>query len=156
DLDPSRAEAKGWIESNQHVKSFLKLRRADICPDQARLETIDGAYLDMNSIPSELSGKFDFCWSVCSLEHLGSISNGLNFVQNSLAVLKPGGVSVHTMEFNVNEGETIDHWPTVLFQRHHLMELAERLRSKGFEVYEMDFDKGRGILDGFVDIPPYL
>jgi hypothetical protein len=60
------------------------------------------------------------------------------------------------MEFNVNDGETVDNWPTVLFQKQHLLQLAERLRAKGLQVYEMDFDKGRGILDGFVDLPPYL
>jgi SAM-dependent methyltransferase len=156
DLDPNRAEAQGWIKSNQHVQSFDKLRRADICPDPNRLATLEGAYLDMNAIPANLKGRFDFCWSICSLEHLGSIANGLKFIENSLGVLKPGGVAVHTMEFNVNDGETIDNWPTVLFQKHHLVQLAERLRAKGFEVYELDFDKGRGILDGFVDLPPYL
>jgi SAM-dependent methyltransferase len=156
DLDPNRAEAQGWIKTNQHVQSFKQLRRADICPDESRLATIEGAYLDMNAIPADLKGQFDFCWSICSLEHLGSIANGLNFIENSLDLLKPGGVSVHTMEFNVNDGETIDNWPTVLFQKQHLVLLAERLRTKGFEVYELDFDKGRGILDGFVDLPPYL
>ena len=60
------------------------------------------------------------------------------------------------MEFNVNDGETVDNWPTVLFQKHHLLQLAGKLRARGFEVYEMDFDKGQGILDGFVDLPPYL
>jgi SAM-dependent methyltransferase len=156
DLDPSRAEAQGWIKSKQHVQRFKNLRRPDICPDESRLATIEGAYLDMNAIPPNLQGQFDFCWSVCSLEHLGSIANGLNFIENSLDVLKPGGMSVHTMEFNVNDGETVDNWPTVLFQKRHLVQLAEKLRTKGFEVYELDFDKGRGILDGFVDLPPYL
>jgi len=156
DLDPSRAEAQGWIKTNQHVQSFEQLRRRDICPDESRLATIEGAYLDMNAIPADLKGQFDFCWSICSLEHLGSIANGLNFIENSLDVLRPGGVAVHTMEFNVNDGETIDNWPTVLFQKHHLLGLAERLRKRGFEVYELDFDKGQGILDGFVDVPPYL
>jgi SAM-dependent methyltransferase len=156
DLDPNRAEAQGWIKSNQHVQSFKQLRRTDVCPDESRLATIEGAYLDMNAIPSDLKGQFDFCWSICSLEHLGSIANGLNFIENSLDVLKPGGVSVHTMEFNVNDGETVDNWPTVLFQKRHLLDLSARLRAKGFEVYEFDFDKGQGILDGFVDMPPYL
>jgi len=156
DLDPNRTEAQGWIKSNQHVQSFKRLRRVDICSDESRLASIEGAYLDMNAIPASLKGQFDFCWSICSLEHLGSIALGLNFIENSLDILKPGGVSVHTMEFNVNDGETIDNWPTVLFQRHHLVHLAAKLRTKGFEVYELDFDKGRGILDGFVDLPPYM
>ena len=156
DLDPNRAEAQGWIKTNQHAASFDKLRRADICPDLSRLDTMEGAYLDMNQIPADLNGKFDFCWSICSLEHLGSIANGLKFIENSLEILKPGGVSVHTMEFNVNEGETVDNWPTVLFQKQHLLHLSEKLRARGFEVYPFDFDRGQGILDGFVDLPPYL
>lgn len=156
DLDPTRAEAQGWIKTNQHLQSFKQLRRADICPDNSRLATIEGMYLDMNAIPADLKGQFDFCWSICSLEHLGNISNGLKFIENSLDVLKPGGVSVHTMEFNVNDGETVDNWPTVLFQKQHLLQLSDRLRKLGFEVYELDFDKGRGILDGYVDLPPYL
>ena len=155
DLSPERAEAKGWIKSGQHVVGFERIRRPEICPDASRLATIEGAYLDMNAIPPELDGQFDFCWSVCSLEHLGSIAKGLAFIENSLRTLKPGGVSVHTAEFNINEGKTIVTGPTVLFQKHHLVQLAERLRAKGFQVYDFDFDSGHGILDDLVDLPPY-
>ena len=155
DLAPDRPESQAWINSGQHVASFERVRRPEICPDPSRLATIEGAYVDMNALPADLDGRFDFCWSICSLEHLGSIANGLNFIENSLRTLKPGGVSVHTMEFNINEGKTIVTGPTVLFQKHHLLNLAERLRSKGYQVYDFDFDSGHGILDGLVDLPPY-
>jgi len=155
DLAPERPESQAWINSGQHVAAFEKLRRPGICADESRLANIEGAYVDMNAIPADLDGQFDFCWSICSLEHLGSIANGLNFIENSLHTLKPGGVSVHTMEFNINEGKTIVTGPTVLFQKHHLLNLAERLRSKGLHVYDFDFDSGHGILDGLVDLPPY-
>jgi SAM-dependent methyltransferase len=156
DLEPARAEAQGWVKTNQHLSSFAKLRRRDICPDESRLEKIEGRYLDMNAIPADLHGQFDFCWSVCSLEHLGSIANGLNFIENSMLTLKPGGVSVHTLEFNINDGDTVDNWPTVLFQKSNLLDVAERLKAKGFSVYDFDFDTGQGILDGFVDLPPFF
>ena len=155
DLSPDRAEAKGWIKSGQHVAGFERIRRPEICPDASRLATIEGAYLDMNDIPPVLDGQFDFCWSICSLEHLGSIENGLTFIENSLRTLKPGGVSVHTAEFNINEGKTIVTGPTVLFQKHHFLQLAQRLRAQGFQVYDFDFDSGCGILDDLVDLPPY-
>ncbi|HXX44886.1 MAG TPA: methyltransferase domain-containing protein [Candidatus Acidoferrales bacterium] len=155
DLSPDRAEARAWMNSGQHVAGFENVRRPKICPDASRLAMIRGAYLDMNAIPAELDGQFDFCWSVCSLEHLGSIANGLKFIANSLRTLKPGGVSVHTAEFNLNEGKTITAGPTVLFQRHHFEQLAERLRAAGFHVYDFDFDAGRGIVDGLIDLPPY-
>jgi len=155
DLSPDRAEAKGWIKSGQHVAGFERIRRPEICPDASRLATIEGAYLDMNDIPPVLDGQFDFCWSICSLEHLGSIENGLTFIENSLRTLKPGGVSVHTAEFNINEGKTIVTGPTVLFQKHHFLQMAQRLRAQGFQVYDFDFDSGCGILDDLVDLPPY-
>jgi len=156
DLEPTRAEAQGWVKTNQHLSSFTKLRRPDICPDESRLAKIEGRYLDMNAIPAQLHGQFDFCWSICSVEHVGSIAKGLRFLENSLLTLKPGGVSVHTMEFNIHDGDTIDNWPTVLFQKSHLLDLAERLKKRGFSVYDFDFDTGQGILDGFVDLPPFF
>ena len=39
-----------------------------------------------------------------------------------------GGVAAHTTEFNLESGDTIDNWPTVLFQAGHIAELERRLR----------------------------
>lgn len=116
---------------------------------------VSQAAVDMNAIPDSLR-NFDFCWSACALEHLGSIEKGLTFIERSLDVLKPGGWAIHTTEFNfANDRETIDHWPTVLYQRKHLADFAERLRAKGHWVAELDFDPGDKPLDKFVDLPPY-
>ena len=110
---------------------------------------------DMNAIPADLAG-YDFCWSICALEHLGSIEKGLAFVENALAVLKPGGLAVHTTEFNIApRGPTIDHWPTVLFQRDHLLALAGRLAAAGHEVAPFDFALGDRPMDRFIDLPPW-
>ncbi|MBV5337004.1 MAG: hypothetical protein J0653_03215, partial [Deltaproteobacteria bacterium] len=72
----------------------------------------------------------DFCWSSCSLEHLGSIKAGLDFIKASLKTLKVGGVAVHTTEYNVSSDEaTIDNNPTlVLFRRCDIQGLVEELR----------------------------
>ncbi len=81
---------------------------------------------------------------------------GLDFIENSVATLRPGGVAVHTTEFNfLNDEETVDNWPTVLFQRKHFRELADRLTAAGHHVAPLNFDVGRGVLDKFIDIPPY-
>jgi len=109
----------------------------------------------MNAVPADLAG-FDFCWSICALEHLGSIDKGLGFIEASLATLRPGGTAVHTLEFNVeNDGPTIDNWITVLFQQRHLEALATRLRSQGHRVEELDFDTGSMPMDQFIDLPPW-
>jgi hypothetical protein len=112
-------------------------------------------YVDMTDIPDDLTG-YDFCWSICAFEHLGSIELGLKFVEDSMKTLKTGGVSVHTTEFNfMRDDATIDNWPTVLFQRRHFIELAERLEAKGHKVAPLDFNIGADPLDRFIDIPPF-
>jgi SAM-dependent methyltransferase len=155
DLDQHRPEAEVWRLTDQHAVSAESFRRRDICPDEQCLARIEFRPLDMSSIPSEFDGQFDFCWSACALEHLGSLAKGLAFIENSLRTLKPGGVAVHTTEFTLNEGETIDNYPTVLYQARHLIEFAEEMRNKGYEVAEYDFSPGSGILDRFVDLPPW-
>lgn len=112
-------------------------------------------YVDMNRIPPDLV-DYDFTWSVCAFEHLGSIACGLAFVENAMATLRPGGLAVHTTEFNfLDDKNTVDNWPTVLFQRRHFELLAARLREQGHEVAELDFDVGADPLDKFIDLPPF-
>jgi SAM-dependent methyltransferase len=156
DLDPDRPEAEVWLQTTQHASSIDKVRRADICPDQDRLADIEFRSADMNDIPRDFDSQFDFCWSACALEHLGTIDHGLRFIENSLRTLKPGGIAVHTTEFTLNEGPTIDNHPVVLYQRQHLDAFAARLRAAGHQVAEFDFNPGSGIMDRFVDLPPYF
>jgi hypothetical protein len=109
----------------------------------------------MRAIPDDLTG-FDFCWSACSLEHLGSLEAGARFVEASLATLAPGGIAVHTTEFNVgSDGETIASGPTVLYRRQDILSLTARLERAGHQVAALDLDSGEGVLDQYVDVPPY-
>jgi SAM-dependent methyltransferase len=110
----------------------------------------------MNRIPVDLDGQFDFCWSVCSFEHCGSIEQGLDFVLNAMRTLKPGGIAVHTTEFNLDdEGDTVERGRTVLFQRRHIETLAERAAAAGHDMAPVDYDPGSDVLDQFVDLPPF-
>jgi cyclopropane fatty-acyl-phospholipid synthase-like methyltransferase len=115
DLDSTRPETKLWRQTNEYAGTVEALRRSDICPDQVLLANIEFQPIDMNALPRRLEGQFDFCWSACALEHLGSLENGIKFIENSLRMLKPGGVAVHTTEFTLSRGDTIDHEPTVLY-----------------------------------------
>lgn len=156
DLHPEVVQGKGWVESGQHTEGLDSSFYPNLV-DRTQFDTLATLeYVDMNAIPADMSGKHDFCWSVCALEHLGSISNGLDFVRNSLDTLKPGGVAVHTTEFNYSETErTIDNWPTVLFLRRHIEELAATLRADGHDVAPLSFDVGCKPLDAFIDLPPF-
>jgi 2-polyprenyl-3-methyl-5-hydroxy-6-metoxy-1,4-benzoquinol methylase len=155
DLPADDAVAGGWMESGQHASARDQAFQPHLVSREAFDTHVAFRSVDMNHIPTDLTG-FDFCWSICALEHLGSIAQGLAFVENSLACLRPGGLSVHTTEFNIrDDGPTIDNWLSVAFQRRHLENLADRLRAQGHHVAPFDFDLGAGPMDRFVDLPPY-
>jgi SAM-dependent methyltransferase len=107
---------------------------------------IEFRHVDMKAIPLEFERKYDFCWSSCALEHLGSIANGLAFIEASLRTLKPGGLAVHTTELNLGSGATVDNRDTVLYQAKHIEAFAEKLRAQGHEVAQSDFSRGNGFL----------
>lgn len=155
DLAADEAQQRGWADTGQHAASLDQAYHANLV-DRARFDALSSlAYVDMNAIPSSLA-DYDFCWSVCALEHLGSIAQGLDFIENSLATLRPGGLAVHTTEFNINpDGPTIDNWPSVLFQRKHFEALADRLTCQGHEVAPLDFQLGDKPMDHFIDLPPW-
>jgi 2-polyprenyl-3-methyl-5-hydroxy-6-metoxy-1,4-benzoquinol methylase len=157
DLDPttSHEQAGGWIECSKHATSIAKVLNSDVCPDQYKLANISHEFADMNAIPAHFNGQFDFCWSACALEHLGSIELGLEFIENSMDTLKPGGLAVHTTEFNLEDGPTIDNMYTVLYQKSHMEQLRVRLKNLGYAVAPFNFDGGSGMMDGLFDLPPW-
>ncbi len=156
DLDQADVRSQSWSTTNQHAASIAQLHRpALVAQDMFDLHC-QYTPLDMNAIPARYHARFDFCWSICALEHLGSIEAGLSFIENSVKCLRPGGVAVHTTEFNLElTGETVDNWITVLFQRVHLDALAQRLALNGHALECVDYDAGSGVLDQFVDLPPF-
>jgi hypothetical protein len=156
DLDPEQSATLGWRDSGQHTSNLEKAFKPDIVTREAFERHVRLAYVDMNAIPSELR-NYDFCWSICSYEHMGSIAKGVDFMGNAMDTLRPGGLSVHTTEFNfLNDVETIDNAETVLFQKRHFTEMAQRLRANGHWVAELDFDVGSDPIDKFIDLPPFL
>lgn len=157
DLHPDHVVTKGWAESDQHAGTLEKVFYPNIIEKAKFEENVEHKFVDMNDIPKELNNKYNFCWSVCALEHLGSIEKGLQFVENSCDVLIDGGVAVHTTEYNyTNENDTLDDCYAVAFQDKHFHDLKERLKKKGCELLTLNFDAGDGVLDRFVDVPPYL
>lgn len=155
DLEPEEAARIGWTETAQHAAGLAALQRPDLCPPGLLAERVAFRTVDMTMIPSDLAG-FDFCWSACALEHLGSIAAGLDFIEASLAPLRPGGVAVHTTEFNLTSDEdTLDHQGTVLFRARDLRELADRLTAAGHHVAPLDLTPGNAPLDRWLDLPPY-
>lgn len=155
DLAPSNQDAASWINTDQHG-SLEKLFHEDLVTKDQFDSLVEFQYADMNNISPALHGQFDFCWSICAFEHLGSIENGLRFVENSGKLLKAGGIAVHTTEYNYSSNDqTIDNWGTVLFRRKDFESLAERLINGGYRIPSLDFDVGSTPMDQFIDVPPY-
>lgn len=154
DLDLDGAVQKGWAASNQHTTSLAVLNDRGICDSVIFGKQVSFRNVDMNNIPADLAG-YDFCWSSCAFEHLGSIELGLQFVENSLKCLKPGGLAVHTTEYNCQSNQkTLSEGGTVIFRQRDILELAQRLRAAGHQLF-LNLNQGNQDLDKHVDLPPY-
>jgi hypothetical protein len=80
----------------------------------------------------------------------------MNFVARALALLRPGGVAVHTTELNTSsDSDTVTEGRTVLYRARDLRALRDRLTASGHDVAPLDLSRGNDTLDRFVDLPPY-
>jgi hypothetical protein len=156
DLETDTAAQKGWVRTDQHSASLEALNTDGMLDDATFQERVTFQFVDMNAVPKELQkGEFDFVWSSCSMEHLGSLRHGIDFVKHAMNCLKPGGIAVHTTEFNVVSNDaTIESGETVLYRRCDLEALASWLAERGHEL-KLDFTAGSLPGDKHVDVPPY-
>jgi len=155
DLAPAAREARGWVRSDQHASGAEGLLRPAVCEPGRFRELVSWRAVDMRAIPEDLE-HFDFCWSVCSLEHLGTLAAGMDFIEGSVATLAPNGIAIHTTEFNLSSNEeTVEAGPTVVYRERDLLALRDRLEAAGHQVAAFDFSPGKGLLDLYVDVPPY-
>jgi SAM-dependent methyltransferase len=157
DLASEDSRAQDWIATGQHGSAAAALYRPALLPREDFDARVQFRPADMAAIPAELCrGGFDFTWSACALEHLGSLERGLRFVESAMRCLKPGGIAVHTTEFNLDAGGgTIGRGTTVLYQRRHIEALAARLAARGHRLLALDDGHGNGMMDRFVDLAPF-
>jgi len=154
DLAEESLEAR-WDANGQHAKELSNLNHFKVCDQQTLERNVTLRAVDMNDIPADLRG-FDFVWSSCSFEHLGSMELGKKFVGNMCDCLKPGGVAVHTTEFNVySDQETVEVGGDVIFRRRDIEEMAAIAAGRGCDMVGRDYFLGDTPLDLYVDSPPY-
>ena len=149
------AVASGWTDSAVEWSGGLEdLNEFGLCGAAEFARRVAYRPVDMTSIPSDLRG-FDFAWSSCALEHLGTLAAGMDFVVASLACLRPGGVAVHTTEYLVTSNSaTVEAGGTVFYRRRDIEALVQRLAKAGHDV-DMDYTLGATPEDLHVDVPPY-
>lgn len=150
------AEESGWSATSQHTFDLSALNQRGICTDRMFSELVSFRAVDMNDIPADLNEQFDFCWSACALEHLGSLDHGLRFIENSLRTLRPGGVAVHTTEFNLSSNdETMETQHCCYYRRRDMEALEQRLSSAGHGIAPIDWAIGEGFAERVIDLPPF-
>jgi hypothetical protein len=156
DQSYENAERAGWVKSGQHSIDISALNVRGICGESIFGELVKFAEVDMNAPPDSLYGEFDFCWSACALEHLGSLKHGMEFVKRSLDVLKPGGVAVHTTEFNLSSNErTIESDGLSVYRRGDIETLVREIEAREYTVEPIDWTQGGGLAETVVDLPPW-
>jgi Methyltransferase domain len=127
-----------WPTMAKKVEDFLDPK---VCSEASFRSRVAFRNVDMNHIPPDLR-DFDCLWSHSALEHIGGLQNGLDFIEAAMDCLRPGGIAVHTTEFNLVSNEMTYETPHMSFYRRHDIEaLAERLLAKGHQIV-LNFTRG--------------
>lgn len=149
-------QSGGWTVSKEHAASLDQMRFPWI-DEQQFYERVSYSPADMNDIDVALGG-FDFTWSSCCLEHLGTLRKGMDFIINSVErCLKIGGIAVHTTELNLSSHyQTIEESKeTVLYREGDLAGLVDELRARGHAAQPIVVGPAAHALDFHVDVPPF-
>ena len=154
DLAADASAAQRWAETGQHAAAIDELNRDGLCPEEQFCELVTFRPVDMNRVPDDLV-DFDFSWSSCALEHLGDLDAGIDFFLRQIDCLRPGGVGVHTTEYNVSSNSaTVSKGHTVLYRRRDIEALAREVARRGHSI-DVTFGLGGAPEDRHIDREPY-
>ena len=150
DLDSTNNLCNSWQSSNQHCSNTNDLFYKNIVTKENFEKYVSFRPVDMNNIPDDLS-NYDFCWSSCALEHLGSLNHGLEFIRKSLECLKPGGIAVHTTELNLSSlDDTFESPGCSVYRKKDIEKFAEELLNEGHELF-LNFSIGKSDRNFIID-----
>lgn len=148
--------AETWSATNQHAASKDVLFRPELVDRELFSKNVTFRHADMNDLSQFDKSSYDFLWSSCAIEHLGSLERGFSFVEHALDLLRPGGVACHTTEFNVSSlVETIEVGDSVIYRESDVRGLDRQLRKRGCCIESLCFDIGDDRDDVIFDAPPY-
>jgi len=141
--DQPSETAGAWARTGQHSAKLKELHRPDVCGEEEFNRLVAFQAIDMTDLPTDLN-RVDLAWSSCCFEHLGSPEAGYEFLRNSMELVAPGGVGLHTTEFDLSRfrpllqtGSVTAGDYVVFYRRHEIARIVRRLRAAG---YQADID----------------
>lgn len=153
--DQPDENAEHWKRLGEHAHDLQSLSRPSVIDDATLAAQVTFRAMDMNDVADDL-GAFDLVWSSCAIEHLGSPEAGLDFVLRTAEMLEPGGIAVHTTEFELSpRSSTADYGHCAVYRTEDFERLARELMARGFEI-DLNFYVSMATpRDRFVAVVPY-
>jgi SAM-dependent methyltransferase len=152
----STLSASAWSSTGQHSTSLESLHEPSLISLADFNQKVRFKPVDMRNLNLPWDEDFDFLWSSCSIEHLGSLQAGMDFVKEAMGMLKPGGIAVHTTEFNVSSNDdTLAHGPFVIYRKKDIEQLDYDLRKIRCALGRCDFFAGDHLADIEFDKDPF-
>lgn len=106
DVAVNKTIEEHWLKTGQHCGGDLSKMEVSASTAGDWAERSEFQYYNMlDPIPKEWIGAFDFCYSMNSVDHIGSICQAQEFIIRSMKVLRPGGVAVYTSELALDGPE---------------------------------------------------
>lgn len=150
-------EGSHWADSNEHAASLDALHWPGEISRELFDQRVSFRPIDMADLSSLPDNEYDFAWSSCAFEHIGSLEDGLDFVVNAMRILKPGGVAFHTTEINLTSNdETVFGGGNCIYRRRDIEELDRRLRKIRCGLESVDWDAGHHSYDLNYDSYPFF
>lgn len=156
DLMASDGNADRWSASGQHATTLNGLFHPHLVNERAFRDLVQFTPTDMRDLSALPDAAFDFVWSSCALEHVGKLQDGWKFALDAMRLLKPGGVAVHTTEYNVSSNDRTTTKQDCLYRKRDVEDLDRLLRPMRCGLEVVDWDCGTHADDLDYDVVPYF
>lgn len=156
---PAADTIVGWKETGQHAAGHAQLGRLGYVSEAKFAERCTYRAVDMADLPADLlRGEFDFTYSCGSFEHIGGLHRGLLFFAHQMNALHPGGIAVHTTEYEYEypaDLPPLDTPDLSLYRDADISVLSAALAAQGDLLLPLDAAQGTEPWDLYIDRPPY-
>lgn len=145
-----------WGDTGQLAASLDAVHWPGLIPRAEFEKRVCFKNIDMRDLSSLPRQAFDFTWSSCSMEHLGTLQAGIDFARTSLQLLRSGGMAIHTTELNLSSNEaTTQVGGNVLYRRRDIEELDRALRKDQCGIEALCLEAGTDHHDLAYDTFPF-